>query len=89
MALTIGMVAHDRKKPDLAAWAQEHLDLIARHKVVATATTGLVSATGATTADRSTATDHTSPAVAATTTSISPAAQAWRWRRTGSVASGR
>ena len=42
MALTIGMVAHDRKKPDLAAWAQEHLDLIARHKVVATATTGSV-----------------------------------------------
>jgi len=42
MALTIGMVAHDRKKPDLAAWAQAHLALIARHKVVATATTGSV-----------------------------------------------
>lgn len=40
MSLTIGMVAHDRKKPDLAAWAEQHADLIARHKIVATATTG-------------------------------------------------
>jgi methylglyoxal synthase len=36
------MVAHDRKKPELARWAAEHLDLIGRHRIVATATTGSV-----------------------------------------------
>jgi len=40
MSLTIGMVAHDSKKPDLAAWAERHAELIAPHTVVATATTG-------------------------------------------------
>lgn len=34
------MVAHDSKKPDLAAWAEQHAALIAPHTVVATATTG-------------------------------------------------
>lgn len=42
MTLTIGMVAHDRKKADLAVWAREHAALIGRHSVVATATTGSV-----------------------------------------------
>jgi methylglyoxal synthase len=42
MTLTIGMVAHDRKKADLAAWARAHAGLIGRHGVVATATTGSV-----------------------------------------------
>lgn len=42
MTLTIGMVAHDRKKADLAAWARGHAELIGRHSVVATATTGKV-----------------------------------------------
>ncbi|KUL93838.1 methylglyoxal synthase [Bosea sp. WAO] len=40
MTLTIGMVAHDRKKADLAAWAEQHADLIEHHTIVATATTG-------------------------------------------------
>lgn len=40
MSLTIGMVAHDSKKPDLAAWAVQHANLIAHHTVIATATTG-------------------------------------------------
>lgn len=40
MTLTIGMVAHDRNKADLAAWARAHAGLVGRHSVVATATTG-------------------------------------------------
>ncbi len=40
MSLTIGMVAHDSKKPDIVAWAEQHAGLIAGHTVVATATTG-------------------------------------------------
>ena len=42
MPLTIGMIAHDRKKPELAQWASDHADLIAPHRIVATATTGSV-----------------------------------------------
>lgn len=42
MSLTIGMIAHDRKKPELAQWASEHAALIANHRIVATATTGSV-----------------------------------------------
>ena len=40
MPLTIGMIAHDRKKPELAQWASDHAGLIMRHRIVATATTG-------------------------------------------------
>jgi methylglyoxal synthase len=40
MPLTIGMIAHDRMKPELARWAEQHAKLIGRHSVVATATTG-------------------------------------------------
>lgn len=40
MPLTIGMVAHDSKKPDLVAWADRHAGSIGRHRIVATATTG-------------------------------------------------
>ena len=40
MPLTIGMVAHDSRKPALAAWAEQHAALIAPHAIVATATTG-------------------------------------------------
>ncbi len=42
MPLTIGMIAHDRKKPELAQWASDHAELITRHRIVATATTGSV-----------------------------------------------
>ncbi|WP_038368589.1 methylglyoxal synthase [Bosea sp. UNC402CLCol] len=40
MTLTIGMVAHDSKKPDLVSWAERHARSIGRHRIVATATTG-------------------------------------------------
>ena len=37
---TIGMVAHDRKKRDLIEWATFNRQLLARHDLVATGTTG-------------------------------------------------
>ena len=37
---TIGMVAHDRKKRDLIEWATHNRQLLARHDLVATGTTG-------------------------------------------------
>jgi methylglyoxal synthase len=37
---TIGMVAHDRKKRDLIEWATYNRQLLARHDLVATGTTG-------------------------------------------------
>lgn len=37
---TFALVAHDKQKPQLAAWVSEHRDLLSKHKVVATATTG-------------------------------------------------
>ena len=36
----IGMVAHDRKKRDLIEWATYNRQLLARHDLVATGTTG-------------------------------------------------
>ena len=36
----IGLVAHDNKKWDLVQWAKFNRDLLARHKVFATGTTG-------------------------------------------------
>jgi methylglyoxal synthase len=38
----IGLVAHDNKKPDLLEWAKYNRDLLARHAVYATGTTGKV-----------------------------------------------
>ena len=38
--LTIGLVAHDNKKPDLIAWARFNLPVLADHALVATGTTG-------------------------------------------------
>jgi methylglyoxal synthase len=37
---TIGLVAHDNKKPDLAAWCVWNRPLLAEHDLVATGTTG-------------------------------------------------
>jgi methylglyoxal synthase len=36
----IALVAHDNKKPDLLAWARFNQDLLARHELFATGTTG-------------------------------------------------
>ena len=36
----IALVAHDNKKPDLLAWARYNKDLLARHELFATGTTG-------------------------------------------------
>jgi methylglyoxal synthase len=38
----IALVAHDNKKRDLTEWAKYNRDLLARHKVYATGTTGRV-----------------------------------------------
>jgi methylglyoxal synthase len=40
--LGIGLIAHDRKKPDLAAWVTRNIEVLATHRLVATATTGSV-----------------------------------------------
>jgi methylglyoxal synthase len=40
MRLTVGLIAHDRKKPELAAWMDAHVELLRHHRLVATATTG-------------------------------------------------
>jgi methylglyoxal synthase len=40
MSKTIGLVAHDQKKPDLAGWAEHHKQVLARHRLFATGTTG-------------------------------------------------
>jgi len=38
----IALVAHDNRKPDLVEWARFNRDLLARHTVYATGTTGLI-----------------------------------------------
>jgi methylglyoxal synthase len=38
--LTIGLVAHDNKKPDLIQWARFNLPVLTAHDLVATGTTG-------------------------------------------------
>lgn len=37
---TIALVAHDQRKPDLLAWAEQHRAVLADHRIVATGTTG-------------------------------------------------
>ena len=38
--MTIGLVAHDNKKPDLIEWARYNLGSLTAHELVATVTTG-------------------------------------------------
>ncbi len=40
MDRTIALIAHDNCKDDLIAWAREHRGVLARHRLVATGTTG-------------------------------------------------
>ena len=40
MPFTIALIAHDRTKPALADWARRHEAILARHHLIATATTG-------------------------------------------------
>ena len=40
MPKTIALIAHDRKKDDLVAFAQTHIELLARYRLIATGTTG-------------------------------------------------
>ena len=42
MPLTIALIAHDRTKPALAEWVRRNEHILARHHIVATATTGSV-----------------------------------------------
>lgn len=37
---TIALIAHDRKKESMLAFARQHQDLLAKHTLLATATTG-------------------------------------------------
>jgi len=38
--LTIALVAHDNRKADMVEWAMHNADLLAKHKLVCTGTTG-------------------------------------------------
>ena len=40
MAKSIGLVAHDQKKPELADWATHHTQTLAKYELYATGTTG-------------------------------------------------
>lgn len=42
MALHIALIAHDRKKAEMAAWAKQHEAALAEHRLVCTATSGAV-----------------------------------------------
>ena len=42
MSLHIALIAHDRKKAEMAAWAKQHAKALCAHKLVCTATTGAV-----------------------------------------------
>lgn len=36
----IALIAHDKKKQDMIAFAKEHAELLAKHELIATSTTG-------------------------------------------------
>lgn len=38
--MQIGLVAHDKKKPDMVAWVMAHRDVLKQHDLFATGTTG-------------------------------------------------
>lgn len=38
--LTIALVAHDQRKADMVAWAKHNADLLSKHRLVCTGTTG-------------------------------------------------
>lgn len=40
MPLKLALIAHDKKKPALAAWATRNADVLSHHRIVCTATTG-------------------------------------------------
>ncbi|HEY9668223.1 MAG TPA: methylglyoxal synthase, partial [Coleofasciculaceae cyanobacterium] len=40
MPTTIALIAHDRKKDDIVAFARAHASILARYKLIATGTTG-------------------------------------------------
>ncbi len=39
---TIGLVAHDKMKPDMIEWVKWNKDILAQHRLVCTGTTGLL-----------------------------------------------
>ncbi|AUG51535.1 methylglyoxal synthase [Thalassospira marina] len=42
MSLSIGLVAHDRRKPEMADWLEQHIAAFTDYKIYATGTTGRV-----------------------------------------------
>jgi methylglyoxal synthase len=42
MSLTLALVAHDQKKADMAEWVIRNHEVLRRHKIVSTATTGRI-----------------------------------------------
>jgi methylglyoxal synthase len=40
MALTLALIAHDRKKGDMVTFAQKHIQLLSQYRLIATGTTG-------------------------------------------------
>lgn len=40
MKKRIGIVAHDQKKPDMIDWVAKHIEMLRRHDLYATGTTG-------------------------------------------------
>lgn len=39
---TIALIAHDRKKQEMLAFVQDHLEILSKHELIATATTGRI-----------------------------------------------
>ncbi|MPN33294.1 Methylglyoxal synthase [bioreactor metagenome] len=39
---TIALIPHDRKKDEMLTFVQDHLDILAQHDLIATATTGRI-----------------------------------------------